>query len=227
MAFDRQQVYITCTGQIGTGGGAGEEIFSFGLRVTSTTSHDAVAALAAVDTGAIQSAYSDFITDAGSNISSRVHAFSVKFSPLSTAGVLLDDPVIEPMGGGGGVSGGGSGPQFPNQVAIAVSLRTVTNIGRAHKGRFYVPVPSMPVITSGRINSAYPPDLAANASTLLQAINSEFGTNPTTGGRVSIMSNIGTGTTRSVTRVLVGDVLDTIRSRRNAFAETYSEVAVP
>lgn len=227
MPFDRQQVYITCTGQIGTGGGAGEEIFSFGLRVTGSTTHDSVAALAAVDTAAIRDAYSDFITDAGSNISSRVHALAVKFSPLSAAGTLLDDPVIEALNGGTGVSGGGSGPSFPNQVAIAVSLRTVTNIGRAHKGRFYVPVPSMPILTSGRINSAYPPDLADNASLLLQAINSEFGTDAVTGGRVAIMSNIGAGTTRSVTRVLVGDVLDTIRSRRNAFAETYSETAVP
>ena len=222
MAFNRQQVYITCTGELGTGGGAGEDIFSFGLRFSGSVTFDAVASLAAVDTAAVAGLYEDFIQDAETQLSDRVHAFSVKFSPLGTDGALLTDPVIETLGGGGGVNGAASSPDFPNQVSLAISLRTVTNVGLAHKGRFYLPIPAITVLTNGHISSDAPPLVAGTVKTLIDGINSEFGDDTVTGGAVAIMSSVGAGMTRGVTRVGVGDVLDTMRTRRNALTETYS-----
>jgi len=218
MAFDRKQIYVQCTGQLGTGGGAGEEIFSFGWHFSGDTGFDAAAVLGAIDTAALAGIIGDWFGRNTTQINDRAHLYSVKFSALGTDGHVLvgADPVIEEPEPGG-TSGFASSPDFPNQIALAVSLRTATNIGTATKGRFYLPLPAIALLSTGRIDPAGPPLVAASTKTLFDDMHTELD-----GAAVlSLMSDVGAGRTLGVTRVEVGDVYDTIRKRRNALQETY------
>lgn len=217
MAFDRQQIYVQCTGQLGTGSGAGEEIFSFGFHLSGTTDFDAPDVLDGMDTSAVAGIIGDYFGRNTTQINDRAHLYSVKFSALGTNGhvILGADPVVEePVPGG--VSGFMSSPDYPNQVAIAVSLRTGTNIGTATKGRFYLPLPAITLTTAGRVDPAGPPLLVASTVTMIDDVHTEIGGS----ARFALMSEVGAGRTLGVTRVEVGDVLDTIRNRRNALSET-------
>lgn len=125
------------------------------------------------------------------------------------------------------VKGTGSSHPAP-QVALAVSLGTDIRRGRAARGRFYVPLPNAPVEGTGGAVTApgcLSPTNQGNyligAHNLVQSINDAVD-----GYMVGVTSDIGLGTQQPVTKVRVGRVLDTIRSRRNAFDEAYQESTV-
>lgn len=114
-----------------------------------------------------------------------------------------------------GLPGGGQ-PRHAPQVALAVSLQTARTRGRAHAGRFYVPSPTYPIDSTGRISAADAEVMVGNASTLIESLNAalpEF--------IVGVASDVGTGRFQAVTNVRVGRVLDTIRSRRSSLPEEY------
>jgi len=225
MAFDRQSLYISAHGEIGTGGGAGEDIFSFGLRASGDTGFDAVDALAELDVPGIAAIFGTYFEAAGTKIETVGHLYKVKVAALGTDGKYLTDSIeAEPEPGGS--NGSVSAVRYPNQVALAVSLRTVTNIGRATKGRFYLPVPGHNVQTDGKIIPAEVVATAATSKTFLDALNTKLAADITQTIRLQIMSDIGSGVSRVVTSVRVGDVIDTIRSRRNALTETYSSATL-
>lgn len=106
----------------------------------------------------------------------------------------------------------------PPQTSLAITLRTAKRRGRAHAGRFYTPLPGYS-LTGGMLSSANQQDAALAATTMLDAITAALPGSY----RPFVMSDLGTGTMEPVTHVAVGRVLDTIRSRRNAFAEEYFE----
>lgn len=114
------------------------------------------------------------------------------------------------------VTGNGSGNPAP-QVALAISLMTDRARGRAHMGRFYLPVPSAPLAEDGRITVALATLFATGTTTLLDNINAAMPTN----WDVGVASDVGTGAFEPVRRVRVGRVLDTIRSRRRSLDEAY------
>lgn len=109
----------------------------------------------------------------------------------------------------GGVSG-----NFPPQAAIAVTLRTAANRGRASRGRFYLPASSGDMGTDGRYLTLKSAAIQAAAATFLNAAEDAL-----PNWRVAVLSNIGAGTVRPVTGVQVGRVIDTIRSRRRSMPE--------
>lgn len=219
MPFDREQIYIQCTGQLGTGGGAGEEIFSFGFHYTgASTSFDAGAVLSALDTEALAALIGVWFGRNTTQINDRAHLFQIKFSALGTDGhvMLGSDPILEEPEPGG-TSGFASSPDYPNQIALCVSMRTATNIGTATKGRFYLPLPAIALLGTGRVDPAGPPLVAESTATFFDDMAAELD-----GAMLlSLMSSVGAGRTLGVTRIEVGDVLDTIRRRRNALQETY------
>lgn len=218
MAFDRKQIYVQCTGQIGTGGGAGEEIFSFGFHLTGETGFDAADVLGDIDTAALAGIVGTYFGANNTQINERAFLYSVKFSALGTNGQVLlgADPVVEEPEPGG-TAGSQSSPDYPNQIAIAVSLRTGTNIGTATHGRFYLPCPAMALLATGRIDPEAPPLLALSTAGFFNDLHDELDG----ACRLALMSSVGSGRTLGVTKVEVGDVFDTIRNRRNALQETY------
>lgn len=114
----------------------------------------------------------------------------------------------------------GSGPEartLPNQVAMAVSLVTGVSRGPAHRGRFYMPLPTVLTQTDGRVTEGDADAVRAAGQTFVAAMNAAHA-----GWSMAVFSRkAGRAAHRFVTGVEVGMVLDTQRRRRNKLAENY------
>lgn len=113
--------------------------------------------------------------------------------------------------------GAGNSVDHPPQISLAVTLNTDARRGLASRGRFYLPGPSVPLDQNGQIPLATANVIRDRAVAMLDAINRAV-----PGYQVVIASDVGQGAFRRVESVRVGRVLDTIRSRRNKFAESYT-----
>jgi hypothetical protein len=107
---------------------------------------------------------------------------------------------------------------YPPQVALAVSLRTAITRGRAHAGRFYMPAPAVPIGGNGKIQPSTQESLLNTLKTFLDDVNEAMAP-----WQVGVTSKIGAGAQQRVTHVALGQVFDTIRSRREKFDEAYIE----
>lgn len=106
----------------------------------------------------------------------------------------------------------------PGQAAMAVSTRTALARGRAHAGRFYLPIGNVPVdVGSGQVPASVTGAMATSAWSMITDVNNLVGV----GSSVAIFSSVGQ-TVEPVNGVKVGRVVDTIRSRRSSLAEDYS-----
>jgi hypothetical protein len=220
VAYDRQQIRLTAQGFFGAAA-PGSEIWSWGLKLSGATDFDATAALAELDMTELSDAIADFHQDATMTISSSCKYVTLKAAALDINGDYLTD-AREFQGNGTTGFGGGVAGRNPNQVALVVSLRTVTSIGVATRGRFYVPGIVPTLNADGRVVSATVLAFSVAADTMLSRINTET-LSMTEACQLQLMSDVGTSTPRSrtVTELRVGDVLDTMRSRRNALTEAY------
>lgn len=116
-------------------------------------------------------------------------------------------------GSAGVIDGAGSGAvPHPDQCALAVSLRTASNT-RSGRGRFFIPCNGAAMDANTGRTTANTQTLATAAAALMAFA----------GGRVASEK---LGTTALVTAVRVGNVVDTMRSRRDALVESYSTAAV-
>lgn len=120
------------------------------------------------------------------------------------------------------------GSDLPNQVAMVVSWVTAAQRGRASKGRIFVPVPGITIIgalgTFASTGSSSVESAATAAAAFLNNLNNQPGID-VPGIQASVVSRVD-GTSRPITAVRVGSVPDTMRSRRNALVEAYSQVAL-
>ncbi len=106
---------------------------------------------------------------------------------------------------------------LPNQIALVVSLLTGFSRGPAHRGRVYLPMPTMVVGGDGRIDPGEVSVVKTAFNTLLTDLNAIDA-----GFKVAVMSRkAGAAIGRNVTGVEIGRVLDTQRRRRNKLAEAY------
>ena len=113
------------------------------------------------------------------------------------------------------------------QIALAHTLRTDVERGRAARGRFYAPLPGRNLASSGMLGTTDQQAYVNAATTFLNALNTAMSDYATDGGepRVVVMSDVGSGMLRPVRAVAVGRVLDTMRSRRSSLTENYIEGA--
>lgn len=103
---------------------------------------------------------------------------------------------------------------FPPQVSLVASLRTGANRGGAARGRIFLPAPAIGMQANGVMSPANQAGALTTVNNLLSAVNG------VEAGRVVIVaSKVGLGAERSVTRVEIGVVFDTMRSRRSNFLE--------
>lgn len=118
------------------------------------------------------------------------------------------------------VAGGGPAP-FPPQIAMVLSLRTGANRGGAARGRIFLPAPTAAMQSNGVMSAATQTGTLATCKGLIDAVNG------VDAGRVVVIaSKVGTGVERSVTRIELGTVLDTMRSRRTSMPELPVGVAL-
>jgi len=103
------------------------------------------------------------------------------------------------------------------QLAWCVSLMTAAARGRAHAGRFYLPLPTAQAThQQGGIGTGQVQQDLLTVDTFLKAVDSAV-----PGYRIGVVSNIGEGAQRVVTHARYGAVIDTMRSRRTKIPENY------
>jgi hypothetical protein len=152
----------------------------------------------------------------GARISDQAYLQRVKANRIGSDGRYLDQVTNEAPTSYGtpGCNGTATGPAFP-QLSVAVSLLTPMNRGLASRGRFYPPMNSVSLGSDGHISAGQTIEIAEAAASYLTQIHTAF-----PGWRVVVASKRG-GVLQPVTRVAVGDVVDTQSRRRQQLLERY------
>lgn len=164
----------------------------------------------------IVTAVKNFHARAGSAISTFARLDTVKYNKITAGGAgvggLYADPVTRSSLFARLSGGGGGAVVPPTQVAWKVTLDDGSRNPRA-RGGFYIPMPAAAVDTNFVATPAAQDALLASVKTFLQEIATQ--TQQPIVVASSIAGNI------PVSRIRVGAVLDTIRSRRTSLAENY------
>ena len=121
------------------------------------------------------------------------------------------------------VRGSVEGNGMPQQT-LCISLLTGAKRGLASRGRFYPPATVLSLGSDGTVGKPAVTSVATAARTLITNLNNWPGTDTPLGGQVVVLG--GNGTTRPVTAVSVGNVMDTQRRRRNKLRESYTTLAL-
>lgn len=207
--FDAAHFYLQWGGTL-----PGGEEWSCGLRMMNTAggtpTYDAAA----------HTAYKNALTTFHGAVNSHICAYAAmtycKFNVIGVDGKYADPASHEIIGI---AQGGGDGATlvYPNQVALAVTLKTAVDRGPANKGRIYLPLPTMAIGGDGMITATAAGQVKTTLTTLLTSLNS-YSPNI----QVAVFSRkSGAATHRAVTGFGIGRVLDTQRRRRRSLVENY------
>lgn len=171
-----------------------------------------------------------FFTSTGANISSMAKLDRVKVNRIGTDGRYADpepfEYVINPA-----VSGQASAP-VPAQNALAVSLIGTDNPrALAGRGRFYLPMTGGMggLDGTGRLSTATVTGIADAVKKLvndINAVHSSLGAQYAWVGNTSAGKGSRAGRQQVVSEIRVGNVVDTVRSRRRSLAEVYTTRSV-
>lgn len=175
------------------------EIWSFGIHTLGNLTASAAEAAWATAAGA-------FWTDAGLLFANEVTAVSTSTAELDQATGKQITRVETPSS----LAGTAASESLPYQCAPAVSLRT--NLAtRAGRGRFYAPSLAVEFVAGGKMTAPAQSALLDGAVGMIAAL--------TGAGLDVVLYGRASHATQSVTRVDVGDVIDTQRRRRNKLVE--------
>lgn len=211
----------------------GEESFNFTLSVVPTENPNDVEevtnTLATDVKNKISTWFSATALPAAPNIIQRAQLTEVKVNRIAADGRYADNDVhtipVSP------VSAGQASGNLASQLALAVTLRTARERGRGSRGRFYLPpIGGFSSLGSdGRLTTAVALQQANSAKALIESINLTYWARDgglRTGMMIGVASNIGSGLFEAATRVEVGRVPDTMRSRRSSLSEDHQEVTI-
>lgn len=207
--FDSEHLYAQWGGKL-----PGGEGWSCGLRFAYTGV--GVPGLPAGFLAGVKAAVQTYHTNIYSWTNANALLSFIKTNEIDVNGhyinqVTTGDVYADVPGGVAGV------PSHPNQVALAVSLTTGYSRGLAHRGRFYSPLPNMPVAADGLIATAARDQVKTTATTLLTALNAVHAD-----WKVAVFSRkSGAPTHRLVTGIAVGRAMDTQRRRRRKLTELW------
>lgn len=115
-----------------------------------------------------------------------------------------------------GLAGTGSGEAFPPQVAICVSLRTLLPT-RAGRGRFFLPAPIVSTIATGRLTGTAQDQIVKAVGLMLSTMKAA--------GYGAVILHRGSMSSDAVTSYDVGNVFDTMRTRRDKLIEVRQTAA--
>lgn len=223
---------VTAEGTLST-----TEAFSFGFNIIrwpgGSGSLPAVTEDLATNIGTIVANWFGGQTTPTPGITSRAVLEAVKVNRIGVDGHYEDPeskefPVVPPRPG----QSGAVSAQVPPQNALVISLIGTDNPrALAGRGRFYLPpVQGMGEVSSaGLLNATDVTRVANAAQDLLQRVNALFGA---LGARYAGVGNTSPGGSgrpgreQIVSSIRVGNVVDTVRSRRRSLVETYTERAI-
>lgn len=229
MAFPQPFIRVTAEGTLNV-----TEHFSFGFNIvrwpTFETPLQPVTQELADNIGAIVADWFGGQTTPTPGISTRAVLEVVKVNRIDQSGHYMDaesreHAVVPPRPG----QSAAITTQVPPQNALVVSLIGADNPrALAGRGRFYLPpVQGMGEISTQGLLSATDRDRVANAAKdLIDRVNSLFislGVREAAVGNTSAGGSGRPGRQQLVSQIRVGNVVDTIRSRRRSLVETYTE----
>lgn len=170
---------------------------------------------------AIWSAVETWFTAPATQISEHANLAWVKIAHIGKDGLYVEEPLIHDyeaavVGAMTGVNG-----NIAPQNTMVCSFTTDILRGPGRFGRIYPPLNAVGVQADGRMLGSEVLGRAEQVANMLTALNAAFKTDDSS-LRASVVSKVGTGTIGTIKGVRAGDVVDTQRSRRNAFKETYS-----
>lgn len=175
------------------------EVWSFGIHTTGTITVTAAEA-------AWANAFDAFWDDVAPLVANEVTA-------TETSTAELDQPTgkqLTRLSTPSSAVGTNVGESLPFQCAPVVSLRTALAT-RAGRGRFYAPSLAVDQVAAGKMVSLAQTGLLNGAVAMVTAL--------TAAGLTTVLYSRTTHLTQEVTRVDVGDVIDTQRRRRNKLIE--------
>lgn len=147
---------------------------------------------------------------------------SIKLNRIDTAGHYVDQDAKEWLYPSP-ISGATAGVDLPAQLSIVATLGTALERGRGSKGRIYTaPSAFATVSTDGRMTTSNALGMANGVKSLITSLNATYALV----GRVGVASNAGAGRFEHVTKVSVGRVVDTMRSRRSTLVEDRQTVTI-
>lgn len=225
--FDRQHILVQWGGKL-----PGNEEWSCGIRMANNFTGDNTSTMPDSSDlqswldGAVATAVKEFHQRPATKIHGAAKLSFVKANIIKSDGHYLDTNTHEHVYPDHG--GGGSSPLYPNQVALVVSLTTAVGRGPAHRGRFYLPLPTLALDgATGLALGADCAEIAGSAKAFIEALSDTPGVDTSGAVNAVVMSRkTGAPATHRVTGIEVGRVLDTQRRRRRSLLEDYSKVAV-
>jgi hypothetical protein len=194
----------------------GAESWSCGIRLRKKVGFTVIADAAPLLAG-VGAAIEAMHSNAGTQIGSNAKLSFVKCNAIGIDGRYLDTSGTNIATYADVAGGGGTTPNHPNQIALAVTWTTGYSRGPAHKGRTYLPLPIIGVDSAGLIaaaNAGAVSDVLDTFLTSLNAVSSSY--------EAAVFSrNAVTPGNRKITGNKVGRVLDTQRRRRRSLVENY------
>ena len=219
--YDRRHFKVTLEGTNATD----QDIWTTGWRIAPSPASEPIINYPAMANTLLESvtgAAQTFWTALRGRIAQGTRLNSVKVAPVDEDGRYIDnmDSVFydweTPLAGTGNSA-------HPPQVSVVASLTTGTRRGNATHGRMYLPLTAVPISTQDFTISTTVRQEIANA--VVGLLDDSLGTIADASLDPVVMSNIGSGTTRTITTVAVGSIADTQRRRRNRFTEEYTIVS--
>lgn len=207
--YDSAHIYVQWGGKL-----PGGEQWSCGFRMAGPPAN-AETAPAGMLAG-IGAAIVVFHQHANTLINQRALLSFVKVNGVGTDGTYINDSTTQATYADlPGASAAASAP--PNQIALAISLTTGYSRGAAHRGRFYIPLPTVALDAAGVFAAANAGIISGTADTLLSSVNAV-----SPDWKMAVFSRKKYAPAhRLVTGNLVGRVLDTQRRRRRSLVENY------
>lgn len=216
MGFNHKVNRVTISGS----SFGGEEEWSTGFYFGYTSGDADLPDQDTVD--AIGPLWQTFFTASTSYTGSAWKTHEIKMSQLGTDGkTIADSPKYFTYATP--ITGGGTGPNFPPQVALVATLVGAEARGLASKGRMFLPGIMSSVDSNGRISDASRTSICNNLKTFLVGVNMLPANNVVvlaSQGRKPPL--LGDPVIKQAINVRVGNVYDTQRRRRNALTEVYS-----
>ena len=162
-------------------------------------------------------------------ISKAANLKSVKAALIGPDGAYAAEPVRYEGTATPGTAPGTTDQPVPPQVALAVTLWSGQTLGKQNYGRFYLPMPCMPLdLTTAAFSAATATGVCTSAKTYITAVTTMLrplgGSN--TNLSASIMPADSTKTPKVAFYVRVGQLKDTQRRRRNSLRENPSVLAL-
>jgi hypothetical protein len=218
MSFDRISFYVTWGGGLLNGREQWQTGFHCSPLNTGVTLEAYQAAMSHISVSDIWGIVSKAISDSGTySLMTFTNAQSVEWAKVALIGKdgrYADEPLVwEQQKKGFGAIGTSDAPQ----ITPVLSLWAGKTLGRANRGRMYLPCPynwnNQLDNNTGQLPTANINQMVTQYAKVIADVNGEVSTIdvPT---RPVIMSSLGTGTTNEVMKVGAGRVLDTQRSRR-------------